>query len=383
MNGRERVRAALAHRAPQRVPFSWGFGPTPEMSAVLAGDLAARGIDWEALRFATEDVLTVAPRYVGPALAPDIDMWGVRRRAVSYGAGAYDEIIGHPLAGVTDPHVLDDHPWPSPDWFDWEGFRGLALAADPALAKARRLALVASGRPLEEYTWMTGLEETLANLLLYPEVVHEALTRICDFFCGMQRRASESCGGLIDLLFFADDLGGQQGLLFSRETYREMVQPHHRRLIASARRLFPGVAMMYHTDGAVFEVIPDLIEAGVDVLEAVQVDAAGMDPARLKTAYGDRLAFQGAIAVQSLLPRAGAEAVAAECRRLVEVLGSGGGYIAAPSHAVQVGTPTANVLAMLRAVLGEADYEQALASARRQPAAPAVESPAAAPAEKT
>lgn len=363
-SGRQRVLEALAHRAPARVPFSWGFGPTPEMSALLQSDLAREGLDWQALRLATEDILTVTPQYVGPALPSGVDMWGVRRRAVAYGGGSYDEIMSHPLAGVTDPRLVEDYPWPRPEWFDWAGLRSLALAADPARSRARKLALVASGRPLEEYTWLTGLEETLANLLLHPDVVHAALTRICDFFCEMQRRAAESCGDLIDLLFFADDLGGQQGLLFSRGTYRDVVQPHHRRLIGNARRLFPRAAMMYHTDGAVFDVIPDLIEAGVDVLEAVQVDARGMDPQRLKAAFGDRLSFHGAIAVQSLLPRADAGAVAAECRRLVAVLGSGGGYIAAPSHAVQVGTPTANVLAMLRGVLGEADYEQALAAAR-------------------
>ncbi len=364
-SGRERVLEALSHRQPARVPFSWGFGPTPEMSAVLERDLARDGIDWETLRFVTEDILTVTPQYVGPSLAPGLDIWGVRRRPVSYGGGSYDEIIAHPLAGVTDPRLVAAHPWPSPDWFDWDGFRDLALAPDPALARARRLALVASGRPLEEYTWLTGLEETLVNLVLYPDVVHAALTRICDFFCEMQRRAAESCGDLIDLLYFADDLGGQQGLLFSRETYRGVVQPHHRRLISNARRLFPRAAMMYHTDGAVFDVIPDLIEAGVDVLEAVQVDATGMDPKKLKAVYGDRLSFQGAIAVQSLLPRADAGTVVAECRRLVEVLGGSGGYIAAPSHAVQVGTPTANVLAMLRGVLGDSGYADALAEARR------------------
>jgi uroporphyrinogen decarboxylase len=358
------VRAALAHREPERVPFSWGFGPTPEMCAVLGRDLAARGIDWEALRFATEDVLTVTPLYVGPRLEPGLDMWGVRRRPVSYGRGHYDEIVAHPLKGITDPRLLDRHPWPRPDWFDWPGFRGLALAPDPGMTKARRLALVASGRPLEEYTWMTGLEETLVNLLLHPEVVDAALARICDFFCAMQRRAAESCADLIDLLFFADDLGGQQGLLFSRQTYRAVVQPHHRRLIANARELFPRARMMYHTDGAVFDVIPDLLDAGVDVLEALQVDAAGMDPARLKAAYGDRLSFQGAIAVQSLLPRADAATVTAECRRLVAVLGRGGGYIAAPSHAVQVGTPTDNVLAMLCGALGAENYEQVLSAAQ-------------------
>ncbi len=121
---------------------------------------------------------------------------------------------------------------------------------------------------------------------------------------------------------------------------------------------------MYHSDGAVFDILPDLMEAGVEVLEAVQTDADGMAPERLKAAYGDRLAFHGGIAVQSLLPNADEATVFAECRNLIDVFGEGGGYIAAPTHAIQMGTPPENVLAMLRAVLGEADYEAAVTKAR-------------------
>jgi uroporphyrinogen decarboxylase len=116
-------------------------------------------------------------------------------------------------------------------------------------------------------------------------------------------------------------------------------------------------------DGAVFDILPDLLDAGVDMLEAVQTDAAGMDPQRLKTAFGDRLGFHGGISVQSLLPHGDIATVERECRRLVDVLGQGGGYIAAPSHAIQVGTPPENVAAMLRAVLGEEDFVAACRSA--------------------
>jgi uroporphyrinogen decarboxylase len=96
----------------------------------------------------------------------------------------------------------------------------------------------------------------------------------------------------------------------------------------------------------------------------VQVECADMEPESLKGLYGDRLSFHGAISVQQLLPHADPAAVAAQCRHLVDVLGRGGGYIAAPSHAIQYGTPVDNVLAMLQAVLGEDDYEQAMAQAR-------------------
>jgi uroporphyrinogen decarboxylase len=88
-----------------------------------------------------------------------------------------------------------------------------------------------------------------------------------------------------------------------------------------------------------------------------------MEPERLKAAFGERLSFHGGISVQALLPREDAEVVERESRHLVEVFGAGGGYIAAPTHSIQVGTPPENVLAMLRGVLGQADYEAVMAAA--------------------
>ena len=150
----------------------------------------------------------------------------------------------------------------------------------------------------------------------------------------------------------------------SRKTYRENLQPYHRRLFGLAKQMAPHASVMLHSDGAVFDILPDLIEIGLEVLEAVQVDAGGMDPQRLKDTYGDQLCYYGGISVQALLPQADEEIVFAECQRLVQAFGEGGGYIAAPTHAIQVGTPPENVLAMLRAVLGEDDYRLALEEAR-------------------
>lgn len=171
-------------------------------------------------------------------------------------------------------------------------------------------------------------------------------------------------GERVDLVFMADDLGGQNGLLMSLDTYRAVIKPFHRRLAACVKAHAPNAKCMHHSDGAVFDVLPDLIDAGVEVLEAVQTDAVGMEPERLKQTFGDRLSFHGAISVQQLLPHSDADTVRDECRRLVKVLGEGGGYIAAPAHAIQVGTPPENVLAMLEGVLGEDDYRQALEQAR-------------------
>jgi uroporphyrinogen decarboxylase len=360
---RERVVTALRHREPDRVPFAWNFGPTPEMAGVLTDYLAARGVDWPTFRDAVDDIRTVSPTPLAPA--PDVDIWGIRRAAHSYGTGSYDEIVHHPLAGVVDPAALDGYPWPDPAAYDFEGFRAQLLAADPEHVRARKLSISTCGNPFEIYCWMTGLEEALVNVLLNPELVRAALGHIADFFAAKLRDALAAAGDLMDILYFADDLGGQQGLLLSRKAYRAVIRPAHARLFALGKALAPHAAIMFHSDGAVFDILPDLIDAGVEVLEAVQTDAAGMDPARLKAAYGDRaseggrLAFHGGIPVQSLLPHTDAETVAQVTRRLVATFGAGGGYVAAPTHAVQVGTPVENVLAMLRAVLGEADFAAA------------------------
>jgi uroporphyrinogen decarboxylase len=365
MSPRERVVAALQHRQPDRVPFAWNFGPTPEMTIELERYLAPRGIHWQRLRAATDDVLNVSPKYIGPKLPATVDLWGIGRRSTSYGSGSYDEMTVHPLAGVDDVDAIHAYSWPNPEAFDYEALRGDILVADPAHRRAHKLAIDVCGNPLEIYCWMTGLEEALINMVAQPELARAALDHITRYFEAKQRRALAVCADLVDILYYADDLGGQAGLLVSRRMYGDVVKPFHARLIRLGKLLAPRAAAMLHSDGAVFDILPNLMDAGVEVLEAVQTDALGMQPARLKRAFGERLAFHGGISVQALLPHCDEREVYEECRRLVEVFGAGGGYIAAPSHAIQVGTPPQNVLSMLRAVLGDEDYAAALADSAR------------------
>jgi uroporphyrinogen decarboxylase len=94
------------------------------------------------------------------------------------------------------------------------------------------------------------------------------------------------------------------------------------------------------------EAVPGLIDMGIDVLQALQFDAAGMDPVALKRLYGNRLCFEGGVSVQRTLPFGTADEVRAEVRRLIEVLGRDGGYILGPAHAIQAGTPPENILAL-------------------------------------
>lgn len=361
MTPRDRVLAALAHRQPDRVPFSWGFGPTLEMTAVLERELGEQDIAWPALRDTVNDIV----RY--PGLSPRVnlpehtDIWGIRRALTAYDGGVYGEIAHFPLAGISTVAGIERYSWPDPEAFDGNGLRDCYVAMNPDHRKA---ALISGGNPFEIYCWMTGLEEAIINLIEAPEIVCAALARITGFFETMLTRTLRDGGDVVDLIFFADDLGSQTSLLISRAMYREVLQPYHRRLTTCAAEFAPHAARMVHSDGAVFDILPDLIDAGFTVFEAVQTDAAGMDPERLKSTYGDALSFHGGISVQQLLPHGDAAFVRAETERLIRVFGAGGGYIAAPAHAIQYGTPVANVMAMLQGVLGDEGYEETLRAAR-------------------
>jgi uroporphyrinogen decarboxylase len=155
--------------------------------------------------------------------------------------------------------------------------------------------------------------------------------------------------GEIDLVFTADDIGGQQGLLMSLPMWEEFLKPYHTELNAVIHEF--GAKVMYHSDGSVTDAVPGLIEMGIDCLQACQFDAANMDPVFLKEAYGDRLCFEGGISVQRTLPFGTVEEVVAEVEERIQVLAKRGGYICGPSHSIQVGTPPENIVALFDTAL--------------------------------
>jgi uroporphyrinogen decarboxylase len=149
----------------------------------------------------------------------------------------------------------------------------------------------------------------------------------------------------------ADDIGGQNGLLVAPSTWERFIKPFHLSLNRVIHEF--GVRLIYYSDGAVMEAVPGLIEMGIDVLQALQFSARGMDAIELKAQYGERLCFEGGVSVQTTLPFGDVAQVVAETRQLIRVLGRGGGYILGPSHAIQAGTPPENVYAMFETALHE------------------------------
>ena len=340
---RERVRLALSHQLADRVPIAMVCsGINPPAHADLSAYLReTRGLTVEEYLDPLIDIASVAPDYVGPQLGPGEDIWGVVRSPMSYGRGTYDEIEHYPLALATSPRDLEAHRWPTTAWFDY-------TSLPVQIARTNRgspFCIMVRGGNLFETSWyMRGFQQSFLDMALAPGLVQDILTRVTDFYIAHTREMLRAGDGEIDLVFTADDIGGQQGLLMSLDTWQTFLKSHHARMNEAVHQF--GAKVIYHTDGAVMRAVPGLIEMGVDVLQALQFDVKGMDPVALKRDFGDRLCFEGGISVQKTLPFGTAEEVREEVLARIAVLGKKGGYILGPAHAIQAGTPPENIVAM-------------------------------------
>jgi len=162
--------------------------------------------------------------------------------------------------------------------------------------------------------------------------------------------------GLLDVALLTEDLGTQGGLMISPEQFRTIVRPRIGELMAFIKERSPGTRILLHSCGAIFPLIGDLIDIGVDLLNPVQLRAAGMDARRLKSEYGEDIVFHGAVDIQDILCHGTAEEVREHVAFLIDVLGEGGGYIVAPSHCVQADVPPENIVALVETVRGTSAY---------------------------
>jgi uroporphyrinogen decarboxylase len=276
--------------------------------------------------------------------APDgtwFDIWGVHYRRVEHEFGAYQEFASFPLSDATSLAELRAHPWATPDWWDFSPVPRVIQTLDPQHEYYWRFRI---GSVFEIAWALRGMQEFLIDLASQPEFPQYIMERLTEVYLENTRRMLEIAGEHIDMVYFYDDVATQNSLMISKQMWQEYVRPHHAKLIDLAHSF--GKKVMYHCDGAIYPLIPELIELGVDLLNPIQPDAKGMDSRRLKEQFGDRLCFHGGVDIIKTLPRGTREEVIAEVRERVNVLGKGGGYILCSSHHIQPDTPVENVLTM-------------------------------------
>ncbi len=338
MNSKQRALTAINLQEPDRTPLD--YWAVPGVTRKLAEKLSCGGEE-ELLRRLNIDFRYLFPPYTGPEpeTSPDWheDLWQVRRDSV------YNEVIKPPLSGASSPGDLDGYRWPCPDWYDVSNFAGECSGIKDYCTvlcdeRTNRTSVLHQG------IYLRGMENMMIDLAVNPSLVHELFERITDFYLKLNRGIFEAAGGGIDVILIGDDFGTQEGLLISRKMLEEFVYPHLRKHFSLAREY--GIKVMFHSCGAVREIIPDLIELGVDILNPLQTGSAGMDPAGLKKEFGGSLCFHGSLDTQQTLPFGSEEDVREEVRERIETLSPGGGFILAPAHNFQKNVPLENILSV-------------------------------------
>jgi len=337
MTPRERWLAVLERRMPDRVPMD--YWATKEANDALMAHLGVSDERELYRRLHIDRPYTVSGRYVGPPVPEGRDVFGIGRRNVDYGTGVYAEVVEHPLAGYASVEEIEEnYRWPSPDWWDyshlpeairgWEDYPIRGGGSEPFLI----------------YKALRGQELAFMDLILNPEMVHYCLDKLFELAYQDTLRIYESIPGQVMITYVAEDMGSQEGLLFSPGQIREFLIPRMKRMIDLAHSA--GAYVFHHSDGAIRPIIPDMIAAGIDVLNPIQWRCKGMEREALKRDFGHRLVFHGGVDNQYTLAFGTTEEVAQEVEDNLRILGAGGGYILAPCHNIQAVSPPENIVTM-------------------------------------
>jgi len=356
MNSYERTRAAVSHRKPGRVPCD--FAAEQEVVERLYEYFGIDSMS-DLLRILGIDRRSVGPEYIGPPLRTFDD--GSQERIV-YGGPRYRSI---PLPGGGTTEAIVYFPWSDVEQVDdlegrcgwnghisWWDFSVIPEQID-ALEEEGRFWIAAHGDPsgLQHLCMWVGDEKFLMTLALDEDLAMAMIEKHNEYRLEHALRTLEAGGGRVHELHGGGDYGMQNGLLISKEMFRRFFKPIYTRFYREIKHNF-DVEIFFHSCGAVADLLPEFIDVGVTILDPIQVGARNMEIEKLKRMYGDRITFHGAIDIQHLLPYATEDEVRREVRRTISTLGENGGYILAPTHAIQPDTPIENILAMYEEAQG-------------------------------
>ncbi len=229
-----------------------------------------------------------------------------------------------------------------------EGCRELEKGAGKLRESNDRAILgIFGGNLLEVPQFLYGMEKYLLNMCMYPESCKRLSYALCDFYMPQLEKWLGAVGPYIDVILFGDDLGTQNGPQISMEMYRELIKPWHSKLWKRVKELAPHVNVHLHCCGGIEPLLEDLIDAGLESSNPVQITCRGMDPHHLKTTYGERFTFWGgACDTMRVLPQGTPEDVRKNVRELVSVWDRGGGFVFQQVHNIMADVPPENIIAM-------------------------------------
>ncbi len=349
MTSKERVLAALSHTQPDRVPINYLCNPGIDRRLKSHFHLDSR--DDEGLRKVLNvDFRGIPVRYIGPPLhdAPrgvNVDEWGKHRRWIEHESGGYWDYCVWPLQAA-DLDTIEHWPMPSPDDYDY-------TEIDRLCEQYADYALVIGNPGVADIINSTGMvrtmEHVLVDLMTDDPACLRYIERKTEITLAVTERTLSLAKGRVDMLWIGEDLGTQIGPMISIDLYRRRLRPMHQQFVDLAKSY--DVPVMVHSCGSSSWAFDDFIEMGIDIVDTLQPEADNMSPEHLKSTYGNRLAFHGAISTAGPVTYGSAEETRQNVRETLETMMPGGGYALAPTHQLQDNSPTENVVALYEAAI--------------------------------
>lgn len=235
---------------------------------------------------------------------------------------------------------LEFFQWPDPaKYIDVEECkRRVALAPDDKVC----LGMMWSAH-FQDTCAAFGMENALMNMIANPEIYEAVDAKIMEFYLKANEIFYEATKGRLNAVLIGNDMGSQRGLMLSPDMVRRFIIPGCKKLVEQAHSY--GLKVIYHSCGSIVDIIPDLIEAGVDIIHPIQALAAGMEPQGLKEKFGDKVSFCGGVDTQDLLVNGTPEDVKNKVKELRTIFPTG--LIISPSHeAILPDIPPANIQAL-------------------------------------
>lgn len=372
MNSRERVEMALNHQEPDYVPSD--LGATVMTSLNVQAYLNRRRylglpkvephvadvvqqlveVDEDVRGYFRVDVRGVRPQFSAASAQIQIkddmphykyfyDEWGIGWK-MPKDDGLYYDVFHHPLRNMRTLTDLERYPWPDPQ--DPRRFVGVRERVRQAVEERHGPVIIGGlcAGFVEMAGWMRGCEDYLIDFANNTRFLECFFDKILDLKTAYWEKMLAEVGDLVTAALESDDMGGQNDMLFSPRSYRQLVKPRHAKLYSFIKAQSRAKVFL-NSCGAIRKILPDLIEAGVEILNPVQVSAAGMDSAELKRHFGKDLSFWGGgVDTQHILGDGTIPEIRAEVRRRIDELAPGGGFVFATVHAIPRNVPPENVL---------------------------------------
>jgi uroporphyrinogen decarboxylase len=345
MNSRERVLSAVNRKGYDRIPIK--HEGTPEVNHMIMEHFGLKNME-QLLRVVGDDFRYVAPVYRGPELRsfPDGSIegyWGERYKYAEFDGGRYLESCYQPFAGINSLDKLDRSHFPKADWFDYSTIKDQAKELHKGFAVCCGTAgdtdfINGIGRA-------RGPEQVLIDLIDDNPVYLEIMNARFEFYYEMHKRILEAGDGLIDFTHIGEDLGTQRGPTINMKIFEKHFAPKYKKYFDMVHSF--GAKVMEHMCGCVVDFLPRLIELGLDVYDVVQPTTPQSDIGVLKKRFGDKLIFCGSVCVQTTLSWGSAKDVEKEVKRRLKLFPKGGLFLG-PTHAIQVGSPMENIIALYR-----------------------------------